>query len=97
MKVVIQIMADRALVGVQDDNTDPFVEPIQAPALEDVLAAVPAVVARARERWATQPRGAAYQAPAPPPRAPAPASTTAARPSAATNTEPKPGQMAKMF
>ena len=95
MKVVIQIMGDRALVGVQDENTDPFVEPVQAAALEDVLAAVPGIVSRARERWASQPKGAAYQAPAPPPREPVASGAAASRPAAPK--EPKQGSMAKMF
>ena len=95
MKVVIQIMGDRALVGVQDDNTDPFLEPIQAAALEDVLAAVPGIVSRARERWAAQPKGATYQAPAPPPREPVASGAAASRPAAPK--EPKQGSMAKMF
>ncbi len=95
MKVVIQIMAGRALVGVQDENTDPFVEPVQAAALEDVLAVVPGIVARARERWASQPRGSAYQAPAPPPREPVAAGAAASRP--AVPKEPKTGSMTRMF
>lgn len=95
MKVVIQTMADRALVGVQDENTDPFLEPVQAATLEEVLAAVPGVVSRARERWATQPRGTAYQAPAPPPRQPVAASAAPAGPVAPK--EPKQGSMTKMF
>ena len=96
MKVVIQVLADRALVGVQDDNTDPFVEPVQAPALVDVLAAVPGIVSRAKELWTSRPKGPAYQAPAPLPSPPTVSrTTTGVAPS--RSTEPRDGQMARMF
>ncbi len=98
MKVVIQMTGDKALVGVQDDNTDPFVETMQGAALENILAAVPAVVAKAKERWATQPRGAAYVAPAPPPPPPrTPVAAAPARVAPAKPAEPKQGGMTKMF
>ena len=69
LKVVIQMKGDRALVGVQGTNTDPVVETLPATSLNDVLAAVPGVLARARERWTTSPKNPAYQRP---PEAPAP-------------------------
>ena len=72
LKVVIQMKGDRALVGVQGTNTDPVVEPVQAPTLEAALAAVPTVVARAREKWTATPKNPAYQRPPEPPAPPRP-------------------------
>jgi hypothetical protein len=97
MKVVIQMTGDKALVGVQDDNTDPFVETMQFATLEEVLAAVPRVVVRAKERWATQPKGVAYQAPAPPPVRTPTAAMTSTKATPAKPAAPKEGQMAAMF
>ncbi len=98
MKVVIQMIGDKALVGVQDDNTDPFVETMQFATLEEVLAAVPRVVVRAKERWATQPKGTAYQAPAPPPvNKTATAARTPTKSAPAKPAAPKEGQMTAMF
>src|SRR3989304_4749145 len=71
LKVVIQMKGDRALVGVQGTNTDPVVEALPATSLNDVLAAVPGILVRARERWTTSPKNPAYQRPPePPPQAP---------------------------
>lgn len=100
MKLVIQILGARALIGVQDDNTDPFVEPVEATEVGVVLTAVPGIVDRAKARWATQPRGAAYVAPTPPPvppRQPVTAGAAAARSAPAKPAEPKVGQMKSMF
>ncbi len=71
LKVVLQMWGTRALVGVQGDGTDPVVETLEADSLKKLLAAVPGVVARARERWATSPRNPKYEGPPPPPVAPA--------------------------
>ena len=84
LKVVIHLWGDRALVGIQQKDCDPVVEPVQGGTLDEVLAAVPGLVARARERWATSPRNPAYQGPPPPPQAPrtpdtAPRDTAVAR------------------
>ena len=67
LKVVIQLKGDRALVGVQGTNTDPVVEVLAATSLNDVLSAVPGILDRARERWATSPKNPAYKGPPPPP------------------------------
>ena len=73
LKIVIQLKGDRALVGVQGTNTDPVVETLTATSLNDVLAAIPGILDRAREKWATSPRNPKYEGPPPPP---APARTT---------------------
>ncbi|MDP2662689.1 MAG: hypothetical protein Q8R28_18375 [Dehalococcoidia bacterium] len=91
MKIVITVMAEgRTLVGVQQEGTDPFIESLQTGNLGEVLAAVPAVVARAVEHFATEPKGKAYVAPTPLPRASAPAKPAA-------KAAPKQGSMTKMF
>ncbi len=69
LKVVLQMWGTRALVGVQGDGTDPVVETLEVDSLKKLLAAVPGVVARARERWATSPRNPKYEGPPPPPAA----------------------------
>jgi hypothetical protein len=80
LKVVIQMREDRALVGVQGKDTDPVLEPVQAPdnitTLEAALAAVPAIVDRARARWAATPKNPAYERPPEPVRAARPALAT---------------------
>ncbi len=75
LKVVIQMKGDRALVGVQGTNTDPVVETLPATSLNDVLSAVPEILARAREKWAATPKNPDYQRP---PEPPAPARAAAA-------------------
>ena len=70
LKIVVQMKGDRALVGVQGTGTDPVVETLAVTSLDDVLAAVPGILARARERWTTSPKNPAYVGP-PPPLAPA--------------------------
>lgn len=78
LKLVLHLKGDRALVGVQQQGTDPIVEPVPAATLEELLGAVPGLVARARERWAQSPRNPAYQGPpiAPPPPPPPAVQTT---------------------
>ncbi len=86
LKVVLQIWGTRAIVGIQGTNTDPVVETLETASLEELLAAVPGVLARARERWATSPRNPKYVGPpAPPPATPAPGKPAgrASRPPAA--------------
>jgi len=63
LKIVITLKGNRALVGIQGSDTDPVLEPVEAPTLEDALAAVPGVVERARARWAATPKNPAYQRP----------------------------------
>lgn len=92
LKVVIQMKGDRALVGVQGTNTDPVVETLPATSLNDVLAAVPEILARARERWATSPKNPAYVGPPPPPVQPAPARTAKTGLATPQRREPPQGQ-----
>ena len=79
LKVVIHLTEGHASVGVvEGTGKDPFMEAMPAGSLEEVLQAVPGVVGRARERWASSPRNPAYQGPplpAPAPVAPVPART----------------------
>ena len=70
LKVVLHVEEGRALVGIQQKDTDPVLEWVQASTLEEVLAAVPGLVDRARERWAQSPHNPAYQRPPAPPPAP---------------------------
>lgn len=93
LKVVIQMKGDRALVGVQGSDTDPVLELVEAPGnittLEAALAAVPAIVDRARARWATSPKNPAYQRP---PEPPAPARAAAAATRSTPQRPPEPQQ-----
>ena len=94
LKVVIQMKGTRALVGIQGKDTDPVLETVEAPGnvttLEAALAAVPAILDRARARWASTPKNPAYQRPEPPPAPPRPVATgaraTPARPANAQQT-----------
>ena len=91
LKVVVQMKGDRAVVGVQGDGTDPVVETLEAASLEELLAAVPGVVARARERWATSPRNPKYEGP------PLPPPATPSQPAARRAPTPKPEPTPRMF
>lgn len=83
MKVVLHFRDGHAMVGVQQKDTDPMWELVPGQTLEEVLGAVPGVVGRARERWATTPRNPKYDGPPPPPRpSPAPTPTRASGPQA---------------
>ncbi len=73
LKVVIQLKGNRALVGIQDQDTDPVLVTLEAGSLEAVLDAVPGLLLQARESWATSPRNPKYVGPpAPPPATPTP-------------------------
>ena len=89
LKVVLHLKGERGEVGVQDKGTDPVVEFLEATTLEELLAAVPGVLQRARERWAQSPQNPKYEGPPPPP-PPTPASRPA-RPA-----QPREGQMARL-
>lgn len=67
LKVVIQLKGNRALVGIQDKDTDPVLVTLEAGSLEAVLDAVPGLLRQARENWATSPRNPKYEGPPPPP------------------------------
>ena len=80
LKIVIQIKENRALVGIQKKDTDPVLEPIEAASLEEILAAVPTILARAREQWQASPRRPKYEGPpVSPPPAPVPQRQPAAK------------------
>ena len=85
IKVVIHVKEGHALVGVQQSDTDPVVEPVRTSvsdlggdgALAEALRAVPGVLERARGQWAASPRHPAYQGPPVPPPATPPGATPA--------------------
>jgi hypothetical protein len=98
MKIVITVMAEgRTLIGVQQDGTDPFIESQHTGNLDEVLKAVPGVVARAVEHFAAQPKGKTYIAPTPLPKASTPAKTPVAKAGPTKPAQPKEGAMTKMF
>lgn len=70
LKVVLHLTGNQALLGVQEKGTDPVLERLEAATLEEALGSVPAVLHRARERWAETPRNPAYEAPPAPPSPP---------------------------
>ena len=72
LKIVVQLKGTRALVGVQAPDTDLVVETIAqcTGTLEEILAYIPGILARARERWATNRKNPAYVGPPPPPAPP---------------------------
>ncbi len=80
LKVMVKVDGKGAMVGVQDEGTDPVCETILGATLEQALEAVPPLLAVAREKWAKSPRNPAYAAPPPPPAAPRPAPGPVARP-----------------
>ena len=89
LKVVLHLKVGRARIGVQDKGTDPVVEFLEAATLEELLAAVPAVLQRARERWAQSPQNPKSEGPPPPP-----PPTPAPRP--ARPAQPREGQMTRL-
>ena len=89
LKVVVHLKDGRARVGVQEKGTDPVVESLEAGTLEELLDTVPAVLQRARERWAQSPQNPKYEGPPPPP-----PPTPAPRP--ARQAQPREGQMARL-
>lgn len=86
LKVLVQMKGDRFTVGVQAKDTDPVVEVLTGGTLEEALAAVPEVLARAREKWSTSPKNPAYVGPPPPP---APARTAQTGLAAPRRSEPQ--------
>lgn len=94
VKVVIQLKPGRCTIGVQEGDHDPVMEVVPAAlSVDSALAAVPAVLERARARWAQAPKNPAYKRPDPPPLPPRPAA--AARTPAST--EPKEGLMQRLM
>ncbi|MDP2949626.1 MAG: hypothetical protein Q8P22_08830 [Chloroflexota bacterium] len=82
LKVVLEELAGRAMVGVQAKDCDPVLTVLPGLTLEQALERVPGLVAAARERWAQNPKMPAYQRPPEPtkPATPATRSTAAAPP-----------------
>ena len=86
LKIVIQIKENRALVGIQQKDTDPVLEPLEAVSLNEILAAVPAIMDRAREQWQASPRRPKYEGPpVSPPPAPIPQRQPVAKGKPASN------------
>ena len=79
LKVVLLLGDGHARIGVQEEDTDPVMETVEAGDLDEALGAVPAVLNRARGRWEESRRNPAYQGP---PTAPEPRQTAAATPRA---------------
>ena len=92
LKVVLHMKGNRTLVGVQGQGTDPLLETVEASTLEEALAAVPGVVARAREGWAASARRPAYVGPPTEPK-PAPVARAAAGAGRPQQQGPGEGQM----
>ena len=85
LKVVIHFKeGHRGLVAVQGKDTDPVMESFDLVGdevevwLAGAFAAVPDLLRRARERWASSPRNPVYQRPPVPPPAPTPPRVTPA-------------------
>ncbi|MFQ6027533.1 MAG: hypothetical protein ACE5Q6_08580 [Dehalococcoidia bacterium] len=67
VKVVLNILDEGVLIGVSRGAVDPHMENCAISPDDDIqaiLAVIPEVLERARERWEGQPRFPAYQAPA---------------------------------
>ena len=75
LKVVILLQEGATIIGLQGEDTDPAMQVMPACPLEEALGAVPEILARARDKWATSPKKPAYVGPQPPP-APAPTGRT---------------------
>ena len=82
VKVVVEKLEGKAVVGIQAKDCDPVLTVLPGLTLEQALGRVPDLVAAARERWAQSPKMPAYQRPPEPakPATPAPRSTTVAPP-----------------
>lgn len=61
-KLVMEEHDGSVLVGVLQDNCDPFIRTMEG-AIEQVLATVPDFLKEAQEKWAVQPKNPAYKAP----------------------------------
>ncbi len=85
LKIVVYVRDSGAMIGVQQDGTDPIMETSLGANLETALGAVPTVVAMAQKRWETDPKRPAYQGPAPAPR---PAAAPVQKPAATPKQDP---------
>ena len=95
LKVVVEILdAGCALIGLSQGEVDPHLEPCAISvncSLEEILAVVPEVLERARERWGRQPRFPNAEVPAPAPR------TGGGRPPQPAPRQPQGPQTPRMF
>ncbi len=82
LKVVVEELEGKAVVGVQAKDCDPLLTVLPGVTVEQALGRVPELVAAARERWTLNPKMPAYQRPPEPakPATPAPRSATVAPP-----------------
>jgi hypothetical protein len=88
-KLIIQVNENRAIIGVQQPDTDPYIETATG-TVPEILAAVPTVIAAAELKWATTKKNPAIVLPKPAtPPAPAPTAATAS-PSKAKPTKSTP-------
>lgn len=75
LKIVIQIKDNRALVGVQKPDVDPFLKQVELAGVDDAAIlhslgeGLAPLVMEAEEHWAATPRYAAYTPPKPEPTA----------------------------
>ena len=68
LKVVVSIKGGRAVIGVQQPSSDPYIESFDDADLHGLAQEVTEVVERARARWEETPKHPAYERPAPPAR-----------------------------
>lgn len=67
MKIIITTRNGRTMMGVERNGADPYLEPAPGDRLEDVAAALPDFVQRAREHWSLSPRNPKHFRPNPAP------------------------------
>ena len=81
-KLVMEEHDGSVLVGVLQDNCDPFIK-TEKGAIEAVLTQIPDFLKEAQDKWAVSPKNPAYKAPTPPKPAPKPAAKPTTAPTAA--------------
>ena len=86
LKVVVEELADKTVVGVQAKGCDPVLTVLPGQTLEEALERVLDLLVQARERWAQSPRMPEYQRP------PEPAKPTRPAARATAVAAPKPRQ-----
>ena len=75
IKVVIVMKDDKIMLGVQSPDCDPEYDTMTG-TLDDALGAVPPLIVKAKEKWATNPRNPKAFLPTTPPPPPSTRSTT---------------------
>ena len=68
LKIIISVRQQGGTIGIAAPHTDPYIENFPNAASWQLGGYVPAVIDRARARWAEQPKNPEYERPAPPPR-----------------------------